>query len=163
MVEAIVAIDLAAEYVRKWTKTETRKLIKSEPLLIPTKWGLQVGKYAIKSEDNLWRVYNDFNENHFSFSSKRSATVFCLLSQTGRYNQAQNLYNQDTKVSKLVQDKTNYSHSKNRALKRKDMFAVDVLTARLTDTDILLNLAKIDLEKTLNQAKYLKGIWEKPL
>jgi hypothetical protein len=40
------------------------------------------------------------------------------------------------------------------------MFTVDVLDARITDNCILLDLAKIDLEKTLNQAKYLKGIWE---
>jgi hypothetical protein len=160
VVEAIVAVDLAAEYVKSWTKKETRKLIKSEPLLIPTKWGIQVGKYAVKSANYDWVVYNDFNELLDTFTCKKSAVLYSLLYQTGRLNQALGLRRQDATLSKLVQDKTHYSYSRQRAIKRKDMFSVDVYDARLTDNAILLETAKIDLEKTLNQAKYLKGIWE---
>lgn len=160
VVEAMVAVDLAAQYVKTWTKNETRKLIKSEPLIIPTKDGWQVGKHSVKQATAGWQLLNDFNETVDTFSCKQSAVTYSLLFQTGRLNQAQKLLRNDTKLSKLTQDKIYYVHHRNRAIKRDDMFTVDVLDARITDNCILLDLAKIDLEKTLNQAKYLKGIWE---
>jgi hypothetical protein len=160
VVEAIVAVEAATEYVKSWTKTEAKKLLKSDPIIITAKWGLQVGKYKIKFENLVWNVYNEFDEVDNSFTSKKSATVYSLLTHTGRHNQARNLWLQDMKLSKLEQDKINYTYNKTHAIKRKDMFTVDVITARLTDNAIMLENAKIDLEKTLNQAKYLKGIWE---
>lgn len=160
VVEAMVAVDLAAQYVKTWTKNETQKLIKSEPLIIPTKDGWQVGKHSIKQSAGVWQLFNDFAELMATFTCKQSAVTYSLLYQTGRLKQAQNLYRNDTTLSKLTQDKIYYVHNRNRAIKRDDMFTVDVLDARITDNSIMLDLAKIDLEKTLNQAKYLKGIWE---
>jgi hypothetical protein len=160
MVEAIVAVDVAAQYIKSWTRTETRKLIKSEPLIIPAKWGWQVGKYSVKHAIDTWQVFNDYDELVSTFTCKQSAVTYSLLVHTGRFKQAQNLLRNDTTLSKLTQDKIHYVYSRNRAIKRKDSFTIDVLDARILDTIILLDLAKIDLEKTLNQAKYLKGIWE---
>lgn len=161
--QAGVAVEVFTRYVKRWSKAEANKILSAEPVIIPAKWGLQVGKYAIKNLTETWHVYNNFNELVNAFTSKKSAVVYTILLQKGRYNQADNLYKQDTRLSKLAQDRTCYIHSRLQAVKRKDTFLIDVLDARITDNAIMLNSAKIDLEKTLNQAKYLKGIWEKPL
>jgi len=154
---------MASKYVSSWTKTEAQKLIKSELVIIPAKWGYQVGKYSVKNQTNSWFVYNEWNELIKEFSSKKSAVYWCVLAHTGRLTTSQTLLVQDTRLSKYIQDQINYQHSKQKAVSNGDYFAVDVCNARLAMLQSKLEYAKNDLEKTLNSAKYLKGIWEKPL
>ena len=151
---------LAQKYVQNWTRTEAQKMIRDELVILPTKWGLQVGKYAVKNAGFMWHVYNIFEELVESFTCKQSAVTYCILEQTNRFNMAQELQRQDTRISKLEQDQTNYVRRRAAALKDKDSITVDMLEARLSESDSLLNLAREDLEKTLIKAKYLKGIWE---
>lgn len=155
--------EAASTYVRHWTQQEARKLLKQEILIIPASWGFQVGKYAVKTTQQGWRVEDPAGELINNFTSKRSAVSWCVLYQTNRFQISERLLTQDIRLSKLVQDQTNYTYNKQQARKKSDYFTVDVLAARLAETEGFLDLAKIDLEKTLNSAKYLKGIWEKPL
>jgi hypothetical protein len=155
--------ELAHQYVQHWARTEAQKLVKDELLILPTKWGMQVGKYACKNKGTTWHVHDAFDQLVDVFSCKQSAVTYCILNYTKRFNMAWELQRQDTRISKLMQDKTYYAHRKIKAVKSKDELTMDILDARMSEVDSLLNLAEQDLEKTLNKAKYLKGIWEQPL
>lgn len=150
----------AHKYVRNWTKQEATKILRTELVILPTSWGLQVGKYAVKYKNNMWQVFNVFDELVDYFSCKQSAVTYCVLEQTNRIKTSMELRHQDTRLSKLVQDQTNYLRRRITALKNNDSVTVDVIDARMSESDSLLNLARKDLEKTLRNTKYLKGIWE---
>jgi hypothetical protein len=155
-----IVTDAASRYVHEWTRNETKSLLRTELLIIPADWGFQVGRYAVKSVDTAWDVYDAFNVQIGTFTNKRSAITWCLLYQTQKYKQSQRLLEQDSRLNKLTQDQTRYFYSKQRALSRKDMFAVDLYTARILKNMRPLEEARNDLEKTLNSAKYNKGIWD---
>jgi len=155
--------EAATTYVKQWTKQEAHRLAKQELVIIPANWGLQVGKYSVKNTVQGWRVENGSGDLINNFTSKRSAVAWCIVYQTNRHAISERLLKQDNRLSKLSQDHINYLHSKQQAHKKRDYFAVDVAEARLLESTVHLEAAKIDLEKTLNSAKYLKGIWEKPL
>ena len=157
------AANLATHYIKHWTKNEAHRLAKQELAIIPAKWGFRVGKYFVKDTNQGWRVENPSNELINNFTSKRSAVAWCIMYQSDRFKISERLLAQDSKLSKLLQDQMNYSYSKQQAYKKRDYFTVDVIEARLAQTVQHLEYARNDLEKTLNSAKYLKGIWEKPL
>lgn len=157
-VEAVA--DAAHRYVQNWTRAEAQRMIKTTVCIIPASWGLQVGKFAVKQINSMWHVHNYFDEFVDAFTCKQSAVTFCILEQANKINLAQELHHQDTRISKLTRDQAAYQHRKSTALKTGDMFGVDLANARLNETVSLLEVAKKDLEKTLNKAKYLKGLWE---
>jgi len=161
--EVIAATEATSLYIGVWAKQEAERLLKKEPVIIPLKNGFYVGKFTVKNVNSAWHVYNVFNELVNAFSSKQSAVSWCILEHTGRIKHSQKLLEQDAKVSKYTQDQTNYRHTRQQAIKRGDYFAVDLSDARLAKIQSMLEDASDDLEKTLNSAKYLKGIWEKPL
>lgn len=163
LTEVIAATEATSLYIGVWAKQEAERLLKKEPIIIPTKNGFHVGKFTVKNANHTWHVYNVWDEFVNAFSSKQSAVSWCILEHIGRIIQSRKLMDQDAKVSKYTQDQTNYYHSKQQAIKRGDYFAVDLSEARLAKVQSMLEDAKNDLEKTLNSAKYLKGIWEKPL
>jgi hypothetical protein len=86
-----------------------------------------------------------------------------VLQTLGKWNQSKTLEEQDFRLGKYTQDQTNYMYRRQKAIANKDYFKVDVCDARLAKNQSLLQDAKQELEKTLLSAKYLKGIWEKPL
>lgn len=161
--EVIAATEATSLYIGVWAKQEAERLLKRAPVIIPTKHGFHVGKFTVKNVNHSWHVYNVWNELVNAFTSKQSAVAWCILEHSGRVIMSQKLMDQDAKLSKYTQDQTNYQHSKEQAIKRGDYFAVDLSNARLAKNQSRLELARTDLEKTLNSAKYLKGIWEKPL
>lgn len=146
--------NLATEYVRHWAKQEARQLVKNELVIIPASWGFQVGKYAVKEHFQTWEVRNTYNELVKRFTNKRSAITWCILEQSSLFKTSDRLLSQDAKLSKLIQDTANYNYTKQSAIKKRDLFMVDVLNARLAETAVLLESAKNELEKTLNSAKY---------
>lgn len=156
----VAIVGMTHQYVQNWSKAAAQKMIKEELIILPTAWGLQVGKYAVKHVGVLWKVYNAFDEIIETFSCKQSAVAYCILDQTNRLNMARELRRQDTKISKLMQDQINYSNTLAIAVRNTDKLTMDVITARMSESESLLTLARGDLDKTLQKAKYLKGIWE---
>lgn len=155
--------DQASKYVVEWTAGHTRKLLNREIIIIPVGTGYLIGRYAIKSIGQVWVVYNYWGELISEFTSKKTATVWCLLYQTGRLIQSQQVLNQDRKLSKLTQDHAHYQYARQKAINNKNHFAIDLYNARISSIQSALEVARYDLQKTLNSTKYLKGIWEKPL
>lgn len=146
--------ELASEYVRHWTREQAQSIAKQELVIIPANWGYQVGKYSVREHNQTWLVKNVFNEPVNCFTSKRSAITWCILEQSQLFKTSDRLLAQDIKLSKLIQDSANYNYTKQISKKKRDLFSVDVLDARLAETAVLLESAKNELEKTLNSAKY---------
>lgn len=161
--EVVQKTEAASLFIGVWTKQETTRLLKSEPIIIPTSWGFRIGKFSVKQSKLYWVVTNDWGEHINSFTSKKSAVYWCILQSSGRLNQSQTLLEQDFRLGKYSQDQIIYLHHKQRAASKGDYFTVDVCNARLAANESLLGDAKEQLEKTLTSAKYLKGIWDKPL
>jgi hypothetical protein len=161
--EVVEATEAASVYIGVWTKLETQRLLKSEPIIVQTNWGFRVGKYSVKNVGNSWHAFNEWGEFVNPFSNKKSAIYWSLLQAMGRLTHSKKLLEQDRWFDKCEQDRLHYTHKRRRAIQQKDFFKVDVCDARLSKNQSLLETAKDDLEKTLNSAKYLKGIWEKPL
>lgn len=161
--EVVEVTEAASLIVGVWTKQETTRLLKAEPIIIPTSWGFRVGKFSIRQEKYSWLVSNDWNESIGSFTSKKTAVYWCILQSAGKLNQSQTLFEQDFRLGKYSQDQANYMYRRQKAIAANDYFKVDVCDARIAKNESLLEDAKNDLEKTLLSAKYLKGIWEKPL
>lgn len=157
-VEAVA--NAAHRYVQHWTRNEAQRMLQTTVCIIPARWGLQVGKFAVKQVNTMWHVHNYFDELVDAFTCKQSAVTFCILEQANKINLAQELRQRDMRISKLTRDQAAYQHRKSSALKTGDMFGVDLANARLNETVSLVEVAKKDLEKTLNKAKYLKGLWE---
>jgi hypothetical protein len=156
------AADLVSGYIKHWTRQEADRLLKTEntPLIVPTKTGWKVGRYEIITQSQgYWTVVDSNKENPLDFAEKRSAILYCISHQTRRYSLAHDVLLKDQQYAKLYTDHIYYEHCIRRALKRNDMFTVDALRARSDDTKHKLELAKNDLQKTLNQAKYIK-IWD---
>ncbi len=154
--------DLVTGYVKHWTRQEADRLLKTEntPLIVPTKTGWKIGRYEIITQSQgYWTVVDANKENPIDFAEKRSAILYCISHQTRRYSLAHDVLLKDQQYAKLNTDFIYYEYCIRRALKRGDMFSVDSLRARSDDTKHKLELAKNDLQKTLNQAKYIK-IWD---
>lgn len=156
------AADLVSGYVKHWTRQEADRLLKTEstPLIVPTKTGWKIGRYEIVTQtQGYWTVFDSNKEHPLDFAEKRSAILYCISHQTRRYSLAQDVLLKDQHYAKLNTDYIYYEHCIRRASKRGDMFAVDALRARSDDTKHKLETARNDLQKTLNQAKYIK-IWD---
>lgn len=163
-VDAVKSLaEAASKYVVEWTTSEARRLLRQELVITETARGYQVGKFTVENSGVTWIVNDQWGALINYFSCKKSAIIWCLLSQTGKLTASQKLLKEDSLVNKLSQDITYYTFGKQRALKNGDYFKADLCDARLTSTALPLSRARDDLEKTLNSAKYLKGIWEKPL
>jgi hypothetical protein len=62
----------------------------------------------------------------------------------------------DTAVSKLEMDQEYYQHTIRLNLKKQNYFKADLANFRYLDCKIKLQVAKTELQKTINTAKYLK-------
>ena len=96
--------DLATEYVAKWANTEAQRIVSKELVLFPVGTGYRVGRYSVRQNRHAWTAYNAWDESVNDFTSKKTAVLWCLLEQTGRYIQSGRILSQDRKVSKLAQD-----------------------------------------------------------
>lgn len=160
-----VASNIFTDYIRRWAKAETQRLINQQTIpIIPINNGLQIGKHRVKQFNNAWRLTNSHSELISLFSSKKSAVLYSILTQMYRYRSADEILLKDEQVSKLESNFRHYESSLRRAVKKKDYFTVDIIASRYYDTKLRLEYARNDLEKTLRMNKYLK-VWEldKPL
>jgi hypothetical protein len=156
------ATDIVSGYVKHWAKEEANRLLKTEntPIIVPTKTGYKVGKFTLTRQPADYWIVTDINNEHpIAFAEKRAAVLYCINYQLRKFTTAQDILLKDQSFAKLNTDYMYYEHCIRQAVKRGDMFAVDVLKARSIDTKSKLEYARNELEKSLNQAKYIK-IWD---
>jgi hypothetical protein len=154
--------DLVTGYVKHWAKEEAQRLLHTEkvPIIVPTKTGYKVGKFTLTKQPADYWVVTDINgERPIDFAEKQSAVLYCISYQLNKFTTAHDILTKDQAFAKLNTDYMYYEHCIRQAVKRQDMFTVDMLRARSHDTKCKLDYARNELQKSLNQAKYIK-IWD---
>lgn len=156
-----ILVDFALLKINHWAKSELNYIRYSlnKPLLIPINDNLWViGEYVIYNIDNhKYKVLKDKILIH-TFYSKKAAVLYAAFNKIKNYKTADKILHADTKVSRL-HDECEFFYRKINSKGRKDSFRLDLWLNRYKDYKMQLVPAKIDLEKTLGSAKYMK-IWE---
>lgn len=155
-----LAAEAASKYFDHWAKNETRRLLKSELLIVPMTNGYRVGRHSVKNCLTHWQVENTFGDMLGEFTSKRSAITWSLSYQTSRFRQEQLIRGHDSRLLKLLQDRALHVASMAAARKKNNWFSYDLHQARLEEVAQQIAVTENDLTKILDQTKYYKGIWE---
>jgi len=161
-VEQMVA--QAVSYFKNWSEDELSDLIAKQtksnqmPFIAAIgKNGYVVGNYAIKLIDSdWWEVHYRFSDTVRIFSSKLAAICYAIFNQTGKDTKADVILKNDTEVSKLTIKSENFYFRFKQAQKKKDQQKIDLFLVRYQESASKLTIAKSNLEKSLNSAKYIK-------
>lgn len=156
-------IDLAVKHIKHWAKKEINyiRYALDYPLIIPvSEKKLVIAGHVILLDlqhNNI--VYKDSKLIH-NFVSKKAAILFCVFEKLNNFQKANEILHLDKKVGTLYDDlslfKTKLSESK------IDNFKRELYLARYNDTKLKFYTYKRELEKSINNAKYMK-IWDKIL
>ena len=152
----------AADHIAHWTHCELDKLqrIKSSPICIETKQGYKIGMYSLRVFRNkTCDVYDHTKEYIHTFENKVSAVLYTILTIKRRYNEAYEIIQLDTEINKNYTDVLFFRRSINRALQKRDFATVDVKVARLEVAENKLIIAREQVAKRHNHAKWHK-IWQ---
>lgn len=157
-------VDLALSKVNHWARQELNYL--RHALDYPVCINLNeshwvIGNFNIKHlGEHRYRVTANGKEVH-TFYSKRAAIFYSVLTKIQHYNSADKLLQDDTRVAKLYDD-LGFFAAKLAPSVKKDSFKLQLWQTRYIETKTQYTLARQELEKRINSAKYMK-IWEKIL
>jgi hypothetical protein len=154
------AAEITTQYLKAWTDRELRYLTihQKVPVCLPIgDTGFLIGRYKLeKIKETCWRVVDANGMLVSDFTSKISAVCYALAGHLNHINLANMLLKADTAVSKLEMDQEYYQHTMRLNLKKQNYFKADLANFRYLDCKIKLQVAKTELQKTINTAKYLK-------
>lgn len=154
------AAEVTTKYLKEWTDRELRNLAlnKNLPVCLPVgNHGFIIGKFRLeKLRDNCWRVIDLNGETVNDFTSKVSAACYAFAEHLNHLKLSASLLKADILVSKLELDQDHYKHTLKTNLKKQNYFKADLAKLRYLDCNAQLELARKELEKTINTAKYLK-------
>lgn len=146
--------------VSDWTKKEWDKLShdSSFPICLKLANGdYRVATFKAQRTDKAWHVLNAWNEELAEVTSEAAAVVYCVLQHKGKYIEAQQLVDIDTKVTRLQQDRVLFSRRLSSAYEKKDGWQIDLYTSRYKNTLAQLYSAQVELNKMLRETKYIKS------
>lgn len=152
-------IDEFLEHVKQFAATELYELLrKSQGELIysPDSKTYVLGRYGIKSTaDDLWQVVTAFGEVEHAFCNKQASLLYAIALMKNRFLLAEKLRKTD---HQYLLAKSEYLHYKQRLARIAvgDSFKLGLYAAKLTTAKCRLATARVDLEKSLEMAKYLK-------
>ncbi len=156
-------VDLALDKINHWANKELTNLKydKEFPICVSMsskEWA--IGNYNIEQVgQHSWKVSQDKQTVHV-FYSKQAAMFYPVFTIMQYYKTADNLLRTDQEVAKLSDEMLFYSSK--LAKRSTDSFKQQLWEAKYINAKAKYKNAKLDLEKTLNSAKYCK-IWEKIL
>lgn len=158
------SIQRAVEYVDNWKRNQLINLAlapsKNLPIFVPVrKDAYLIGHFGLKRDNGLWEVCNTYTDETKIFNYRTSAIVYSICSQTGRVKLAQEIAKHDDKILRCKERVELFRLRKESAKKRQDYWRFDYFYIMCNSAEFELEEAKIQLEKTLNLAKYFK-IWE---
>lgn len=166
-VQLNTAIDHAVEYVKLWKRQELINIVtnppktNSLPVCIPIKKDTYViGNQGLTKSDNVWHLTEANTKKSHLFVHRSSAVVYAICTQIGKPKLAQEILNHNQDLIRL-QTKLNefkYLQDKARRRKDKDYWRLDYYNIMLESVEFDIVDAKIQLEKSLNLAKYFK-VW----
>jgi hypothetical protein len=157
-----IATDLTAAYIKHWTIDRTREILKTDhkPIIVPTKQGFIVGGMSVKHNKNTtWTVSNRWREPVATFSWKSSAITYCVLEHLKKYTLSREILLLDARMTKFEVDLEHYQKSLRNSIAKKDTAKTDFVWARYLYAKAQHEVAKNNLEKSLNSNKYLK-VWD---
>jgi len=153
----------AVSYFKNWSEDELSALIAKQtrsnqmPFIAPIGHsGYVVGNYAVKLVNDWWEVHYRFSDTVHIFTSKMAAICYAICNQTGKDSKADIILKNDAEVSKLTIKSENFYFRFKQAQKKKDQQKIDLFLVRYQESASKLTLAKSNLEKSLNSAKYIK-------
>ena len=149
-------VEYGLQRVKDWAQKELTELQKTSkaPIVIE----LANGDYTVatfkveKVSPVCWRV------GTLEFMDKRSAIFYCALSHLSKFSEARELCAIDAIVGKLDLDKAMFRVKLDRAHETNDQFKIDLFSSRYEDVKIRLIRARQDLEKLMQQYKYIQGL-----
>jgi hypothetical protein len=153
-------VDLAITKVNHWAKQELNyiRYALDYPVVVPindTHW--VISNYHIKHiGTHRYKVTTDKKEVH-TFYSKKAAVFYIVLTKMHYYKTADGIIDKDRIVAKYYDELELYG-SKLVNSKKADNFKIQLWQTRYFEVKTQLAAAKIELEKRLNSAKYIK-VW----
>lgn len=119
----------------------------------------QIGNYDLHRRNDMWHVDARTSSETLDFFNKQAAVLYCFYSSRNKYHTARELMLDDKSFGLLQRElELLYEHLK-RAVERKDSWKQDLYLARLSWTRPMLEVARDNLQKKINSAKYTK-VWE---
>jgi hypothetical protein len=143
--------------VRDFTYKELYDILRNskEPLIYElNKNEIAVGRYIIQRQQNFWAVMTHLADVDHVFQSKIVAIVYCIVLLKNNLNLARKIVDLDNRVL-LNRSEMNLYKTKLSEM-TPDEFKQELYAAKYTNSKIKYTIAKEELEKTLNLAKYLK-------
>lgn len=153
-------VDLAADYIQHWTKTELRKIQTSQlPICIPIKSGYKIGTFVLRVYKNKkCDVATEQGLVH-TFEDKRSAILYAIYTLKRHYKTADTILKLDIEINKNYADIQAWRNRITKAQIQKDYDTIDIRQARLEIAEKTLEQARIEISKIYLTAKYNK-IWD---
>ena len=153
-------VNLAINKVEHWAQREFNNIRNSNkfPICIQlTDKSWIIGNYELHQlGPHKWRVVQDEKDIH-TFYSKIAAIYYAIFCKLHYFKTADNLLNHDSKVGKYCND---YEFYGARLKSTKiDNFKYHLFLSRYLEAKSKFDLSRIELEKTLQNAKYNK-IWD---
>lgn len=165
--ELVQASNQVVNYIQSWTQKQTKEISVNTtqfPVCMPigkNRW--QVGKFTVERVSEFcWRVYNVTGDLVHEFTLKQAAVLYSALTHIKRTHTADQILSLDKILGQLEADAAIYNRMLRSAERKKDSDAIDLYNARYSKIQGRIDQARNDLQKSLNQAKYIK-IWDKPL
>lgn len=145
--------------VKNFTYTELYEILrKSDGSLVYTADGKNyfVGRYIISQNSTGWQVTTHLGDVENEFQSKTAAIFYSMSLMKTKLKLADQLVKQDYAVLVNKNQMDLYKQKLNSVLKTGDQFKSELYAAKHTFSQHKYIIAKEELEKTLNLAKYLK-------
>ena len=154
-------VDVAIERAEHWFRDEF-EVIRNQsdrPVIIQlpdSKNSWAIGRFQLDQlGDHTWHLHNGDRIN-YKFYNKKAAILYAILTQQHRYTSADAIVRLDQIVAKQKDELVFFS--KKLANKRADYFSIQLYETRYIDSKVKYTIAREELEKTLNHAKYIK-VW----
>jgi hypothetical protein len=117
----------------------------------------KVGNFIVTEQQGVWNVVE--NSQKLDFNIRANAVAYCALMYMGKRAAARQLATLDSKAGQLTIDEDLYRQKLSDAINKRDTWKVDLYNARYTNVKAHLLTTKIELQKTLNTAKYINS-WD---
>lgn len=157
-------VDVAMRRAESWLRDEFEQMRNdaSYPIIAPNpnkrnKNSWVIGRFSLdRLTEHMWHLYND-DRIDYMFYNKKAAILYAILTQKQQFNSADNIVKLDQQVAKHKEELTFFSTR--MSSKKAPSFNLQLYETRYVDSKIKYAVAREELEKTLNHAKYIK-VWD---
>jgi|AntAceMinimDraft_11_1070367.scaffolds.fasta_scaffold00858_9 hypothetical protein len=149
-----IVLNMGVAYIKRFTNKELNKF-KNKPVVIPVgNYRFFIGPYEVKGiHKDCWEVTRDGQYIH-NFLSKLNAMLYCIGCTRDQYQQSCEIKKWDSRLGNLTTDLVYYARHIKIEQGRGDIDKKEMFTNRYIDAKLQQEHAIINLQKTINSAKY---------